>query len=76
MRGYISHKENGPRCPIYNFTNTLDAAIAIGEHLCQLIAEDGISIEQRFGVSVPCTDFQKQPHPRGGFALSCEVPGC
>jgi hypothetical protein len=75
MRGYISRRENGPRYPIYTFAKTPDAAIAIGKHLCQWIAEDGITIERGF-VGIPCTDFRAEPHPRGGFALSCEVPEC
>lgn len=74
MRGYIFSKTNGPRRPIYSFTGSSDASLALGEHLCQLIEEEGITIEQDFGAALPCTDFRKEPHPRGGFALSCEVP--
>jgi hypothetical protein len=80
MRLYIRSRVNGPRCPEYEFVETSDAALCWNsqrwvEQVCRLIAEEGITIARPFSREAQlCSNFQVEPRPLGGFAISCEVP--
>lgn len=80
MRLYIRSRVNGPRCPEYEFVRGSEAALFWNsksqvEQVCRFIAEDGITAAQPFSpLRQPCSDFQVETRPLGGFAISCEVP--
>lgn len=80
MRLYIRSRVNGPRCPEYEFVGTSDAALYWNskhwvDQVRRVIAQEGISIATPFSAErQPCSDFQVEPRPLGGFVISCEVP--
>jgi len=80
MRLYIRSRVNGPRCPEYQFVGTSDAALFWNserwvDQVCRAIAQEGITIAPPFSREPqPCSDFQVEPRPLGGFVISCEVP--
>lgn len=80
MRLYIRSRVNGPRCAEYEFVGASDAALYWDserwvEKVCRLIAEEGVTIARPFSREAqPCSGFQVEPRPLGGFVISCEVP--
>ena len=80
MRAYIANVTNGPTRPIYDFARPIGAGMfwetreQVGR-VCEHIAQQGIDIQHPYrGGQWPCSDFQVEPHPQGGFAISCELP--
>jgi hypothetical protein len=80
MRAYIANITNGPRSRTYDFATPIGAGmfwetrVRVGL-ICDLIASEGINVRHPYGGGDwPCSDFQVEPHPRGGFAISCEMP--
>ena len=80
MRLYIRSRVNGSRCPEYEFVGTNEAALYWNskswvEQVCRIIAQEGITVERPLSRGPqPCSDFQVEPRPLGGFVISCEVP--
>ena len=80
MRLYIRSRVNGPRCPEYEFARGSEAALYWNskswvERVCRIIEQEGITIAKPFSTErQPCTGFQVEPRPLGGFIISCEVP--
>jgi hypothetical protein len=80
MRLYIRSRVNGPRCPEYELVGSSEAAPFWKsknwvEQMCRLIAQEGITIARPFSTErPPCSDFQVEQRPLGGFVISCEVP--
>jgi len=80
MRLYIRSRVNGLRCPEYELVRGSEAALFWNsksqvEQVYWFIAEDGITVAKPFSPErQPCSDFQEETRPLGGFAISCEVP--
>jgi len=80
MRLYIRSRVNGPRCPEYEFVGTSDAALFWNSkrwvnQVCRVITQEGITVTTPFWAECqPCSDFQVESRPLGGFVISCEVP--
>lgn len=80
MRLFIRSRVNGPRCPEYEFVRGSEHSLFWNskswvEQVCRVIAQEGITVAQPFSaVRQPCSDFQVETRPLGGFAISCEVP--
>jgi hypothetical protein len=80
MRLYISRITNSPGCPTLDFKKPVAAGMfwetrELVCSVCDLIAYQGINIRHPYrGGQWPCTDFRIEPHPVGGFAISCEMP--
>lgn len=80
MRLYIRSRVNGPRCPVYEFVGTSESALFWNsqrwvKQVCRVIAQEGITIATPSSAECqPCSDFQVEPRPLGGFVISCEVP--
>ena len=80
MRLYIRSRVNGPRCPEYEFVRNSEVALFWNSKswvmlICRVIAQEGITVAQPFPTGrQPCSEFQVEPRPLGGFVISCEVP--
>jgi hypothetical protein len=80
MRLYISRITSSPGRPTFDFKKPIAAGMfwetrELVRRVCDLIAHQGIDIRHPYrGGQWPCTDFRTEPHPEGGFAISCEMP--
>lgn len=79
MRLYVHAVTNGVERPTYTFAPLIKQAReytkALADCVCQdFLARGGPAVVGPYGRSVLCTDFRIEPHPDGGFAISCENP--
>jgi len=74
MRYYIHDVTHGVVRPTYTFAPLITESQARTKALADCVCQDFSARGGPTVRSVPCADFRVEPHPKGGFAISCENP--